>query len=342
MAPKGTSTSVSLLYVDRPIFNFVRYVDNLERALRESQHDRFDLRWDNDDFVVFDIDGSRVVLGYCDLVSESLHQVGVPAAYAAALVLAVGPSGRDWMEQPIADNARELCMSVIERIQNRNSADLILWTETPGVFTADTFDSLVDAAISTPLVEPEVEDDQDSANIFASTPTPQIIDRFGEPPVARLLDRMASEIRPVVRPVAEIRPQHDSLHPTRVTERPTLPDYAIPAEPVITPTLATAEVAPMIQPRKPACPDMARIREALYPPEPEGERREKEPLVRRITLYSLNTTLMIVAPPIGAALLTYNILGRENSRTTARVMALTGVVFAITHAFLRGHFHLGA
>lgn len=330
MAPKGTSTSVSLLYVDRPIFNFVRYVDNLERALRESQHDRFDLRWDNDDFVVFDIDGSRVVLGYCDLVSEAVHQLGAPSAYAAALVLAVGPSGRNWMPQPIADNARELCQSVIERIQNRNSADLILWTETPGVFTADTFDSLVDAAISTPLAEAEDEmADSETANIFASTPVPQIIDRFGEPPVGRLLDRMAAEIRP--HETAEIRP-HDSLHPTRVTERPTLPTYALVAAP---------EAMPMPEQRKPSPPDMARIRDALYPPEPEGERRKKEPLVRRITLYSLNATLMIAAPPIGAALMTYSVLGRENSRTTARVMALTGVVFAITHAYLRGHFHLG-
>jgi hypothetical protein len=312
------------LYVDRPIFNFVRYVDNLERALRESQHDRFDLRWDNDDFVVFDIDGSRVVLGYCDLVSEAVHQLGEPAAYAAALVLAVGPSGRNWMPQPIAENARELCMSVIERIQNRNSADLILWTETPGVFTADTFDSLVDAAITTPLAEAEAEDetDSDSANLFASTPVPKIIDRFGEPPVGRLLDRMAAEIRPQA-----------ALHPTRVTERPTVPEYAI---------VAAAEVVPVPDQRKPSPPDMARIREALYPPEPEGERRRKEPLVRRITLYSLNMTLMIAAPPIGAALMTYNVLGREDSRTTARVMALTGVVFAITHVLLGGHFHIGA
>ena len=322
MATKGTSTSVSLLYVERPVFNFVRYVDNLERALRESQHDRFDLRWDNDDFVVFDIDGSRVVLGYCDLVSEAVHQLGEPAAYAAALVLAVGPSGRNWMPQPIADNARELCMSVIERIQTRNSADLILWTETPGVFTADTFDSLVDAAISTPLAEAEDAVDSENANIVASTPTPRMIDRFGEPPVARLLDRLAAEIRP-----------HDTLHATRVTERPVVPDYAL---------VVAAAVMPMPDQRKPSPPDMARIRDALYPPEPEGERRKKEPLVRRITLYSLNTTLMIVAPPIGAALMTYSVLGREDSRTTARVMALTGAVFAITHAFLRGYFHIGA
>lgn len=321
MAPKGTSTSVSLLYVDRPIFNFVRYVDNLERALRESQHDRFDLRWDNDDFVVFDIDGSRVVLGYCDLVSEALHQLGEPAAYAAALVLAVGPSGRRGMPQPIANNARELCLSVIERIQARNSADLILWTETPGVFTADTFDSLVDAAITTPLAEAEVETDSETANIFASTPVPKIVDRFGEPPVGRLLDRMAAEIRP-----------HDALHATRVTERPVMPEYAIVVAP---------EALPMPSQRKPSPPDMARIRDALYPPEPEGERRQKEPLVRRITLYSLNATLMIAAPPIGAALMTYSVLGREDTRITARVMALTGVVFAITHAVLRGYFHIG-
>ncbi|MEI4487174.1 hypothetical protein V8J36_13330 [Frigidibacter sp. MR17.14] len=63
----------------------------------------------------------------------------------------------------------------------------------------------------------------------------------------------------------------------------------------------------------------AQIRDALYLEEEQRPNR-----VQRVALYSMNITLCAVATPIGVALLTYNALGRENLKVTARVMALTG------------------
>ena len=79
----------------------------------------------------------------------------------------------------------------------------------------------------------------------------------------------------------------------------------------------------------------ARIRDALYTDEhgqalfgPDG----KAPTVERLTLYTLNASLLIAAAPVGAALLTYNALGRESLKLTSRAVALTGFAVALSHS----------
>lgn len=322
MAPVGKSTSVTLLYVDRPILNFARYVDNLEQALRQTEHERFDLRWDSEDFATFDLDGSRVVLGYSDLDTPQRVAGQAPTGYKAALVLAVGPSSTPEASRQVADNGRALCDSVIERIQKRHGADLILWTEVDGVFTMEHFDSLVNTALTMRPAEA----------------LPAVLSRFDEPQVGRLMDRLEEEIHPQ-------HPDHDA---NRKGLRARLPsslltqfhpdlllhdDEAAAAE--AGNSADTAEASANDQPH-PMHIEMARIRDALYPPEPEGPARAKEPLVRRLTLYTFNTTLLMVSLPVGAALLTYNVLGREDSKVTARVFALTGIGMAFGKSFLRG------
>ncbi len=62
------------------------------------------------------------------------------------------------------------------------------------------------------------------------------------------------------------------------------------------------------------------------------ERKEQQDAVARLTVYALNLTVMVFALPIGLALLFLNILGGENLRTTAHVMALTGLFSALSMA----------
>ncbi len=65
--------------------------------------------------------------------------------------------------------------------------------------------------------------------------------------------------------------------------------------------------------------------------EPE-QQTEHQDTVARLTVYALNLTVMVFALPIGLALLFLNILGGENLRTTAHVMALTGLFSALSAA----------
>lgn len=48
-----------------------------------------------------------------------------------------------------------------------------------------------------------------------------------------------------------------------------------------------------------------------------------------LTVYAFNAAIMLFAFPVGFGLLVFNILGGENLRTTAHVMALTGLMMAL-------------
>ncbi|MXQ08396.1 hypothetical protein GQ651_11115 [Alphaproteobacteria bacterium GH1-50] len=59
------------------------------------------------------------------------------------------------------------------------------------------------------------------------------------------------------------------------------------------------------------------------------EREEHKDFTARATVYVMNMIVMVMALPVGLALLAFNILGGENLRTTAHVIALTGMATAL-------------
>ncbi len=59
-------------------------------------------------------------------------------------------------------------------------------------------------------------------------------------------------------------------------------------------------------------------------------RAEQNDVVARATVYVLNMCVMVFALPVGLALLCLNILGGANLRTTAHVMALTGLFMVLS------------
>lgn len=61
-----------------------------------------------------------------------------------------------------------------------------------------------------------------------------------------------------------------------------------------------------------------------------AHRAETRNEIARLTVYAMNATLMIMAFPVGFALLVFNILGGENLRTTAHAIALTGLGIALS------------
>jgi len=67
--------------------------------------------------------------------------------------------------------------------------------------------------------------------------------------------------------------------------------------------------------------------EDVFDPELREEHRN---LTARVTVYVMNLTIMVLALPVGLGLLCFNILGGENLRTTAHVMALTGMAMALS------------
>ncbi|GHE00259.1 hypothetical protein U879_12000 [Defluviimonas sp. 20V17] len=344
---QATSTSVSLLYKERPVLNFAAYVTRMEKALRGTFEDTMQLSWDHDDVVVIDIDGSRVLLGYWEATEAGdIQREGC----AAAVVLSVGP-GPDWRaETRLSRYRKALCKSVAAGIIERHPADLVLWKDLQGVFTIEDFDLMIDQAVDTwhgqeteaiipggmddiPGAEAEIAIEAeaeakamaaDNGDVDAETPR-RGAGRFGAMPVRRLMERLETEIPDnapmrlpdMPAPLAESADQADD------TESPSALEIA-----------ARADFAKLIandMPDLPApdLPQLDRIRDALYPADVEEDRPE---LVQRLAIYTANTTLMLVALPVGAALMTYNVLGREDAKLTARAMALTGAAIGLMHS----------
>lgn len=61
-------------------------------------------------------------------------------------------------------------------------------------------------------------------------------------------------------------------------------------------------------------------------------REEHRDLTARLTVYVMNLFVIVFSAPVGVALLLMNILGGENLRTTAHVVALTGLFVALHDA----------
>ena len=59
------------------------------------------------------------------------------------------------------------------------------------------------------------------------------------------------------------------------------------------------------------------------------KRPETKTYIARATVYVMNLIVMVMALPVGLALLFFNILFGENLRTTAHVIALTGMAMAL-------------
>lgn len=77
-----------------------------------------------------------------------------------------------------------------------------------------------------------------------------------------------------------------------------------------------------------------RVRTALYP---DAERQDRPTTQMRIAAHTLNSTLIIVSLPVGAALLTYSLLRGEDIQLSARAMALTGTLLGLSQSPLAQH-----
>ncbi|MDA3888583.1 MAG: hypothetical protein PF443_07230 [Allgaiera sp.] len=342
---QATSTSVSLLYNERPVLNFAADVTRLEKALRGTFEDTMQLSWDHDDIVVIDIDGSRVVLGYWEAAEAGDPQ---REGCAAAVVLSVGP-GPDWRAETRLSRFRKaLCQSVAAGIIERHPADLVRWNDLQGVFTLEDFDLMIDQAVDSwhgqdaeaiipggmdDSLQVEAEADSEAKTGDTSDAGPDATPegarrgsgRFGAVPVRRLMERLETEIPDnapmrlpdMPLPLAESADQADGAEGPSELELAARADFA----------KLVANDTPDLP--APDLPQLDRIRDALYPVDEHAGRPE---LVQRLAIYTANTTLMLVALPVGAALMTYNVLGGEDAKLTARTMALTGAAIGLMHS----------
>ena len=75
---------------------------------------------------------------------------------------------------------------------------------------------------------------------------------------------------------------------------------------------------------RPRDPELSRLRLALYPTEQAVPPYLISPQMR-LAAHTMNATLIMVALPVGAAMLTYSVLRGENMRLTSAALVATGI-----------------
>lgn len=269
--PTPTTTIAAACFATPPALDFQSFADEVAQALGASQMHRVSVSRGYEDLAIFDLDGARLSLAYCDITMEPDLADAAPDV-AAVLVVAVGSNAcgdaSGAAATPLFDNRYTICAGLIDRVEQMRKADMLIWLEENRDFNQNVFDTLLDGITCKP-----------------------------EPARAIFPDLAAQEDLQPTHPT-----QYGATHKRQSTE-------------------------------------MARIREALYLKDPGADsppharplaRPRDMPLPHRLTIYTINATLMVIALPVGAAVMTYCALGRESLSVAARAMALTGAAMGIS------------
>lgn len=250
--------------------------------------------------------GQRTITWDCDdLALLDVEQSRFALSYSEpadddaprSLMISVGPNPK--AEGAAFDRQRhdELCHMIADRLQARFEPDQTLWHQVKGPVTTDLIDDLFDRL-------PE----------FDATPK-RPSDLRSDP--ARAL-RAFPETEPVSFAEKAQAVKAAKAERARVLEAKekadTIPEAANALPPILRP------------PRT----ELGRVRAALYP--------EAAPVVTkaqntrmRLAAHTMDTTLMLVFLPAGAAMLTYSVLKGGNVNASARMMAITCTVLGLSH-----------
>ena len=329
----STTYVATLLYRETMCDEFLQIVAEFNEAFRNRPQLPYSFGRPYDDFAVFDIEGAHIVIARGDTADPGA--VRRPSD-RAVIALAIGAAMGD--EPSIASRFQRLLRSIVGRIQRPFPAETVLWSTQQGEFDPDSFDALIAEAAATGAEEVAAERRSEAAAL----PEPQVV---AEP--------AAAQVPSPTPPAATDAPAHPP-RPTPAAEgtarakRP--PNRFEPVDEVVCnignapvvpthPTQHTAAAKTVLKPNVantvpdipfPMLTEAARIRRALYP-DAEQVFDAPTPLPQRLTIYTLNTALILVAMPVGVAVLTYNVLGRESLSVTARSMAISGFGVAMAH-----------
>ena len=284
----------SLVYSRFPGIEFADLVDELDTALGGTG------RWDGDSTAIFEVEGSRVVVGLEDHRPQPDTYRKLTLGAEATLVLSIGPGPDPELPSPLEPHRHSLLSALAERINRTYPCNLMLWCETEAVFEPSHYAPLVSL----------------SAYCNADMPTWQDMALPDAPRTAKERKAPPRSIRLLVR-------KFHTLNLTAAPATATGP-LLVPLD-VAPPPRVIAEAVPQV-----AAPELAAM-QALHPC-PHAEPPATEPtgsLPQRLTIYLMNIALMLVALPVGCALLVYNLVRGEDLRTSARAIAMASTLIGL-------------
>lgn len=292
-----TSMVAQLLYVERPLMNFARLVREFETALDDCAFVDRRLVWDHDDIAIFDIGGSRITISFLD---------ELPGDYVSCLCVSVGYGPGTDPDLGIGDRQEEIARVVVSRISRHLAPDSVTWQTLSGIVTPDVIDALAEGFH--PAAEP-------LAPVHVVAPvTPDLVERL-----ARTTEKHfeARFVPPSERKAVSFR----SAMRARMFLRPTAAGAPMPA------TITVANSVPDVP--KTNLSDARRIRSALYADDIDQTRSSVK---LRLATHAINATLIVIALPVGASMMTYSLLRGESLTTSARALAVMGTLMGLQYS----------
>lgn len=294
--------------------NFARLINDLGAVLNRFGDAAPQLTWDCEDIAFFDMPGTRILLGWTDVIG---------ADRLGCLSVSVGPSPLPAVRgEPMAYEA--VCVRLIGRVQERLQPLAIVWHQIEGIAGAEEVDALIDSLPQhLPAAGPLDEEAGEVADAVAGT---------AEAPAAPHAAEIA-EGAPVTAAEAAAEP------PAGRPGQPHRPEIFARADAAEKAARATARVlrlrpaaarapAPASQGVQPwRDPELAAVREQLFAVDPGLQTEPEQPSTQmRLAVHAMNATLIMVYAPLGAAVMTYSILRGEDMRLSARMLTLVGGV----------------
>ena len=335
MTKSQFGTIAQLVYADAQPLNFARVVGDLHSIMERFRGSELRFEWDCEDLAFFDLPDARIVLGWDDQPGKG---------YSACLTVSVGPPPTI-PPQPGADGHEQMCSRLVERLQGRYPATAILWHQTEAHLTADLIDRLIDTLPPLMQLFPFEEPDWVAAAMARQSPGRAVALRGAEssPEAA---GNPADAAAPASGTFAASSAAITAVLAAAVMSAfPATPAVAAPAwasasAPAKVRSAAPAKVsavapakdsAVVIANDRPDLPrtrvgELARVRAALYAVDPEAAAVAERPSNQlRLAAHAMNATLIMVWPPLGAAVMTYSLLKGEDMQLSARLMVLTGL-----------------
>jgi hypothetical protein len=346
-----STTIAALCYAKPSSLNFQALAAELEETLRKNANLDVRVSTQYGDFIILDLTGLRICLAFCDFRKEF---AGMPSLqnYAESLVLAVGSGPETADSGALFERRADMCKGLVDRIEAHHPSEKLLMIELDEMFSESVYDSVLEKIW--PVLQSTVEEESAQAQVVPSAPEaqrsstvdpddifPEISARF-DAELAKREGRKPADAQAVAQP-------HDKLDVFSGFWHLFGGQEAAPA-PVVRPTHPCVAAdkrgrramdANTLQSAHDQMDWVKRdkIRVALYPTLSElPDPKNAVPFVHRAAIHSMNAAVIAFSLPVGAAVLTYSILGRESLGFTSRAMALVGTLTGVSHTGFASQF----
>ncbi|MEZ5723218.1 MAG: hypothetical protein R3D59_17935, partial [Paracoccaceae bacterium] len=337
-----SSTIAALCYARDPEIDFHALVTDLARAILDGRNGlRLDMPAPG--LALCDMPGMRIGLSRIEM-GRTFPGSLTARHYPLCILLSVGPGTMVAAEPSAARHARTHA-EMVARIQDIAAADRVLMFERAGSFDPEIHDAVVDDIRGhlDKVLAPNRAPTSDEIR-RAPADRPHSTDDTQEPPAASSR-QTAGRPGPAEAPVAAApsaapgEPEDIVLRLTGRVEaelarleraRAAFEEAEAAADRRAQETHGMRVVVPRLFPGFP--PSTLRLfrmpgkagDEAAYPDyEHMPANLDERPLLHRAAVNALNVTVMTIALPVGAALLTMSVLGREDMLFSSRVTAVT-------------------